>query len=200
MSCVIFYVTVERRVLTHITILFLAALKCRQRKKAWLAQMQARVEFLQNENERLTAALVSSREEISRLSQLVGGAGVSLPHGAGVGVPLAGIGIGAMQQQQQQNSYMAQAHLPVAVPVSQGGQAGSPSMQSKVSPQQNHQSPHSPTSEGRSSRSSFRGEYASVRDAPNARDYAREIKREMGGPMHGHAPQAVTVNGRGYGY
>lgn len=52
----------------------LAALKCRQRKKAWLAQLQAQVEFLKNENERLTSALVSSREEISRLNALLGGA------------------------------------------------------------------------------------------------------------------------------
>jgi ATF/CREB family transcription factor len=45
-----------------------AALKCRQRKKAWLAQLQAKVEFLSQENERLQAALVSAREEIARLS------------------------------------------------------------------------------------------------------------------------------------
>ncbi|KAI0029523.1 hypothetical protein K488DRAFT_80108 [Vararia minispora EC-137] len=45
-----------------------AALKCRQRKKAWLAQLQAKVEFLTQENERLQAALVSAREEIARLS------------------------------------------------------------------------------------------------------------------------------------
>ena len=51
-------------------------MKCRQRKKAWLASLQAKVEFLQTENERLTSALVASREEISRLSALVGGAGV----------------------------------------------------------------------------------------------------------------------------
>jgi len=49
-----------------------AALKCRQRKKAWLAQLQAKVEFLSVENDRLTTALVSSREEISRLNALVG--------------------------------------------------------------------------------------------------------------------------------
>ena len=53
-----------------------AALKCRQRKKAWLASLQAKVEFLTTENERLTNALVSSQAEISRLSALVGGAGV----------------------------------------------------------------------------------------------------------------------------
>lgn len=45
--------------------------------------MQAKVEFLSQENERLTAALISSRDEISRLSALVGGGGVvnSLPVG-----------------------------------------------------------------------------------------------------------------------
>ena len=62
-----------------------AALKCRQRKKAWLAQLQAKVEYLTNENERLTSALVTAREEISRLSSLVGGVGVSAnvnPHSA----------------------------------------------------------------------------------------------------------------------
>jgi ATF/CREB family transcription factor len=41
--------------------LSVAALKCRQRKKAWLAQLQAKVEFLTNENERLTSALVRAR-------------------------------------------------------------------------------------------------------------------------------------------
>jgi ATF/CREB family transcription factor len=45
--------------------------------------LQAKVEFLSQENERLTAALISSRDEISRLSALVGGGGVvnSLPVG-----------------------------------------------------------------------------------------------------------------------
>jgi len=65
-----------------------AALKCRQRKKAWLASLQAKVEYLQTENERLTSALVSSREEISRLSALVGGAVI------GPGGPTVGPGVG----------------------------------------------------------------------------------------------------------
>jgi ATF/CREB family transcription factor len=43
------------------------------------------VEFLSNENERLTSALVSSREEISRLSSLVGGAAVVGVVGGGGG-------------------------------------------------------------------------------------------------------------------
>ncbi|THG93972.1 hypothetical protein EW145_g8242, partial [Phellinidium pouzarii] len=202
-----------------------AALKCRQRKKAWLTQLQAKVEFLSNENERLTNALVSSREEIARLSQLVGGAGVGLPLTAtgmsvGVGVPINGIGIGGVQQQQQQQQQQAhgvhhapyivhQPHHPVSVPVNlqQGGTASSPPMANKNTPLQQHQqppqqqSPHSPTSEGRSSRSSVHDarDYAGGgRDASNGRDYVRE--REMNGHMHSHAPQAVAVNGRGYGY
>jgi ATF/CREB family transcription factor len=65
-----------------------AALKCRQRKKAWLASLQAKVEYLQTENERLSSALVSSREEISRLSALVGGAVI------GPGCPTVGPGVG----------------------------------------------------------------------------------------------------------
>lgn len=62
-------------------------MKCRQRKKAWLQQLQAKVEFLSNENEQLKNALVSSRDEISRLSALVGGAGVvgSVPLSNAVG-------------------------------------------------------------------------------------------------------------------
>lgn len=74
-----------------------AALKCRQRKKAWLAQLQAKVEFLSQENERLTSALVASREEISRLSALVGGVGVGtgVTNGPGSGVPVS-VGVGVI--------------------------------------------------------------------------------------------------------
>lgn len=52
-------------ILTHLT---LAALKCRQRKKAWLAQLQAKNEYLTQENQRLQEALVNTREELARLS------------------------------------------------------------------------------------------------------------------------------------
>jgi len=59
-----------------------AALKCRQRKKQWLQSLQAKVEFLQTENEQLKTALVASRDEISRLSQLAGTAAGSMGPGA----------------------------------------------------------------------------------------------------------------------
>ncbi|KZS97715.1 hypothetical protein SISNIDRAFT_449267 [Sistotremastrum niveocremeum HHB9708] len=105
-----------------------AALKCRQRKKAWLAQLQAKVEFLTSENERLTSALVSSREEISRLSALVGpGASASVPnggHGHGppvsVAVSLAGKnGMGVMGGHNGVN--MPGGHPPPAASVTAGG-------------------------------------------------------------------------------
>lgn len=60
----------------NLIILFSAALKCRQRKKAWLAQLNAKVEFLAQENDQLKSALVAAREEISRLSALVGSAAI----------------------------------------------------------------------------------------------------------------------------
>lgn len=44
-----------------------AALKCRQRKKAWLANLQAKVEYLTSDNETLTQTVNSLREEISSL-------------------------------------------------------------------------------------------------------------------------------------
>ncbi|KAF8631302.1 hypothetical protein AX15_002620 [Amanita polypyramis BW_CC] len=92
-----------------------AALKCRQRKKAWLAQLQAKVEYLSNENERLTSALVSSREEISRLSALVGTASVvgAVPLGVGV----SGVGVGTV-------SVAGPGVQPVSMNVSLPGKGG----------------------------------------------------------------------------
>jgi ATF/CREB family transcription factor len=72
---------------------------------------------LSNENERLTSALVSSREEISRLSALVGGAGVvgSVPMGVGVnGVGVNGVGVSGPGVQ------------PVSMNVSLSGKSGGP--------------------------------------------------------------------------
>lgn len=59
--------------LTHVLwpFFFLAALKCRQRKKAWLGELQKRVEFLTTENERLQGTIVSMRDEVTRLSAVV---------------------------------------------------------------------------------------------------------------------------------
>lgn len=48
-----------------------AALKCRQRKKAWLANLQAKVEYLTSDNETLTQTVNSLREEISSLRNVL---------------------------------------------------------------------------------------------------------------------------------
>lgn len=48
-----------------------AALKCRQRKKQWLANLQAKVEFYGQENDSLTSQVSSLREEIVNLKTLL---------------------------------------------------------------------------------------------------------------------------------
>ncbi|MCO5591467.1 hypothetical protein L7F22_045450 [Adiantum nelumboides] len=49
-----------------------AALKCRQRKKAWLASLQAKVEYLQSDNENLQGTVGALRNEVMYLkSQLM---------------------------------------------------------------------------------------------------------------------------------
>lgn len=49
----------------------LAALKCRQRKKAWLTQLQTKVDGLTEENERLKAMLTSITDEAQKLSAVL---------------------------------------------------------------------------------------------------------------------------------
>ncbi|KAF3929472.1 hypothetical protein AA313_de0209963 [Arthrobotrys entomopaga] len=48
-----------------------AALKCRQRKKQWLANLQAKVEYYGAENDALTAQVTNLREEILTLKTLL---------------------------------------------------------------------------------------------------------------------------------
>ena len=49
----------------------IAALKCRQRKKQWLNNLQAKVEMLSNENEQLQVQAEAMREEIVNLKTLL---------------------------------------------------------------------------------------------------------------------------------
>ncbi|KAI8140424.1 hypothetical protein BJV82DRAFT_217688 [Fennellomyces sp. T-0311] len=49
----------------------IAALKCRQRKKQWLNNLQAKVEMLTNENEQLQVQAEAMREEIVNLKTLL---------------------------------------------------------------------------------------------------------------------------------
>jgi ATF/CREB family transcription factor len=48
-----------------------AALKCRQRKKQWLANLQAKVDIFSTENDALTATVTQLREEIVNLKTLL---------------------------------------------------------------------------------------------------------------------------------
>lgn len=48
-----------------------AALKCRQRKKQWLASLQSKVELFSNENEALTGQISQLREEVVNLKTLL---------------------------------------------------------------------------------------------------------------------------------
>ncbi|OAA55435.1 Transcription factor Aft1, HRA domain protein [Cordyceps fumosorosea ARSEF 2679] len=48
-----------------------AALKCRQRKKQWLANLQSKVEMFSTENEALTSQITALREEVVNLKTLL---------------------------------------------------------------------------------------------------------------------------------
>ncbi len=48
-----------------------AALKCRQRKKQWLANLQSKVEMYSSENDSLTAQISQLREEVVSLKTLL---------------------------------------------------------------------------------------------------------------------------------
>jgi ATF/CREB family transcription factor len=48
-----------------------AALKCRQRKKQWLANLQTKVEMFSTENDALTAQITQLREEVVNLKTLL---------------------------------------------------------------------------------------------------------------------------------
>ncbi|KAI9595099.1 hypothetical protein BDF19DRAFT_342362, partial [Syncephalis fuscata] len=48
-----------------------AALKCRQRKKAWLNQLQHRIDLTSRENDQLQDQATSLREEIINLKTLL---------------------------------------------------------------------------------------------------------------------------------
>ena len=48
-----------------------AALKCRQRKKQWLANLQQKVEIFSTENDALSAQIQSLRDEVVNLKTLL---------------------------------------------------------------------------------------------------------------------------------
>lgn len=175
-----------------------AALKCRQRKKAWLTALQQKVEFLTSENERLTGALVTSREEIARLSQAVvaqGGAPSALlseqspiaANGSNQnGVMGDGSSIGSDARERRNSASSSGTgvahHQPVHVNVNvampnlpNGGQSGGPNGLG-------HGHSHS--------HSLSQAQQQQVRGHTRAHSHG-----------HNHVPaNGVTVGGRGYGY
>ncbi|WAR63002.1 hypothetical protein PtB15_18B84 [Puccinia triticina] len=106
-----------------------AALKCRQRKKAWLANLQTKVEYLSTENESLQLTINQLREEIDSFRSILvshkdcpitvgGGRGASTTIGELVGREPGLVAASAAailaQQQQQQNGPRAALRLPQA--------------------------------------------------------------------------------------
>ncbi|KIO33980.1 hypothetical protein M407DRAFT_17240 [Tulasnella calospora MUT 4182] len=115
-----------------------AALKCRQRKKAWLTQLQQQVEYLKTENERLQGTIVSMRDEVTRLSAVVvahracGLGGVVVPGYAAASIdPHHGGHHGPHSDRTASPSSPVVGVAPVSVPVS----VPPPSQQSAASAQ-----------------------------------------------------------------
>lgn len=72
-----------------------AALKCRQRKKQWLANLQAKVEMYSAENDTLNSQVAQLHEEIRNLrTLLMGHKDCPVGHAQGIGAFLNGMGEG----------------------------------------------------------------------------------------------------------
>ncbi|MCO5565497.1 hypothetical protein L7F22_019170 [Adiantum nelumboides] len=86
-----------------------AALKCRQRKKAWLASLQAKVEYLQSDNDNLQGTVAALRNEVMFLkSQLMHAQRQMANHG----VPNAGSMPGGGGDQMGRHSVSGQIGMP----------------------------------------------------------------------------------------
>jgi len=80
-----------------------AALKCRQRKKQWLANLQAKVEIFSSENDALSAQVSQLREEILNLKTIL------IAHkDCPIAQQQAQVGQYIPQQQQQQQQHHQQ--------------------------------------------------------------------------------------------
>jgi hypothetical protein len=86
-----------------------AALKCRQRKKAWLTSLQSKVDGLSGENDRLRAIIQNLTDEVGRISAVMSShrdcpgmpaslaqLGIALPPPGGQGMPPPQGGMGMM--------------------------------------------------------------------------------------------------------
>jgi len=97
-----------------------AALKCRQRKKAWLASLQARVEYLTTDNEQLQTTVARQAQEIMYLKSALNKAqSVAVQHGIpATELQVPPINMNAILHQQHHQ----QAHLMPPLPPPPGSQ------------------------------------------------------------------------------
>ena len=148
--------------------------------------MQAKVEFLQNENERLSGALVSAREEITRLSALVG---TSSSNGVGTVTVVPGVN-GSVQVNGVSLSSSSSSH---AQPPSSHASASAASHHNTHSSRHPH--PARSPQNGRPSESPTMG--SSI--APISVNVS--LPGGSGKALPAVASQqAIVANGRGYGY
>ena len=83
-----------------------AALKCRQRKKQWLANLQAKVEMYSAENDTLNSQVAQLHEEIRNLrTLLMGHKDCPVGHAQGIGAFLSGMNEGPGFANQHVNPY-----------------------------------------------------------------------------------------------
>jgi ATF/CREB family transcription factor len=89
---------------------FAAALKCRQRKKAWLANLQSKVEFLTQDNDTLQSTVQNLKDEISSLRSILSQHTTCSMGPGGDRRASQTMGMMGMQQQQQQQHQFAAAN------------------------------------------------------------------------------------------
>ncbi|PWN48709.1 hypothetical protein IE53DRAFT_182124 [Violaceomyces palustris] len=168
-----------------------AALKCRQRKKAWLASLQAKVEYLQNDNENLQNTVGALRNEIMFLkNQLVQAHGGAPPQPMGMGM---GMGIPGMPHGHHPHEH--EAHM---VPPGVGIPPGMPPhyAHGPVGPHPHvTQGPPQPGAGAYSAHAVPRPSHLPNSYGPESRSRARS---EAGGPRNS-VDQAMDVKVNGHG-
>ncbi|KAL9538892.1 hypothetical protein MBANPS3_010607 [Mucor bainieri] len=97
-----------------------AALKCRQRKKQWLANLQHRVEYLSTDNEQLQSQATMLREEVINLKTLL------LAHKDCAVAQRAGVTVGMIQNATGGTGVYNNGNNMVSVAAANGNSGGAP--------------------------------------------------------------------------
>ncbi|KFY20370.1 hypothetical protein V491_03772, partial [Pseudogymnoascus sp. VKM F-3775] len=99
-----------------------AALKCRQRKKQWLANLQQKVEIFSSENDQLSSQLASLREEVIQLkTRLLAHKDCPVSQSQAMGGYLGGIEFGAGGMQGGMVPAGMQGGMPAGMPAGMVG-------------------------------------------------------------------------------